>query len=154
MITRFTSLVFLSLLFQTAGAVESLSTKELASHCSHYADDPEGKDAIFCVHYIQGFIDGAIATDERVAQNVAAEYETSESYTERAIRTRAPDRLVRFGPTAYADFCLGDPVPLAEVVSRVITDLSNRQVLDGQLLARDAVFYTLRKEYPCASDEE
>lgn len=154
MIARFTLWVPFLLMFQAAESVESLSTMELAEHCSHFADDPEGKDAIFCVHYIQGFIDGAIATDERVAQNVAAEYESAESYTERAFRTRGPARLARFGPTAYADFCLGAPVPLAEVVGRVITDLSNRQVLDEQLLARDAVFYTLRKEYPCAGDEE
>jgi len=50
-----------------AVAVEPLSTQELASHCAHYSEYNEGVDTIFCVRYIQGFIDGAIATDERVS---------------------------------------------------------------------------------------
>jgi len=56
-------------------AVEALSATELAEHCIHYADDPEGEDAIFCTRYVQGFIDGAVATDERVTLNVVAEIE-------------------------------------------------------------------------------
>lgn len=107
-----------------AAAVEPLSTTELAEHCTHYAEDPEGKDAIFCVRYVQGFIDGVVATDERVTRNVAVEYERKETYTERAIRTRSarrvPARLSRYGATVYAEFCLGAPVPLKEVVEHVI----------------------------------
>jgi len=56
-------------------AVESLSSAELASHCIRYRTAPNGEDGIFCVRYIQGFIDGAVATDESVAINVAAKYE-------------------------------------------------------------------------------
>jgi len=63
--------IFLSL--SSVEAVESLSTAELALHCSHYQTDPKGKDAVFCVRYIQGFIDGAIATDERVISNIVKE---------------------------------------------------------------------------------
>jgi len=92
-----------------AAAVEPLSTTELAEHCAHYAEDTAGKDAIFCVRYVQGFIDGAVATDERVTWNVAAEYERKETYAERVIRTRSarrvPARLSRYGATVYADFC-------------------------------------------------
>ena len=138
-----------------ADAVEALSTAELAEHCIHYADDPDGKDAIFCVRYVQGFIDGAVATDERVTLNVFAELEQEESFSERAIRTRSPSRsLARYGATVYAEFCLGAPVPLKEVVEHVIEDLMNRKVLEDTLLARDAVYAVLRRDYPCEADED
>ena len=106
-----------------ARAVEALSTEELISHCAIYEQDPEGEDGIFCVRYIQGFIDGAVATDERVAYNVANEYDRDETFTERAIRTRLGSRIDRYGPSYYAEFCLGEPVPLAEVARVVIADL-------------------------------
>jgi hypothetical protein len=116
----------------------------------HYADDPDGEDAIFCVRYVQGFIDGAVATDERVTLNVVAELEQGETFSERAIRTRSPSRsLSRYGATVYAEFCLGAPVPLKEVVEHVIDDLMNRKVLEDTLLARDAVYAVLRRDYPC-----
>jgi hypothetical protein len=135
--------------------VEPLSTKELAEHCLQYADDPEGEDAIFCVRYVQGFIDGAVATDERVMLNVVAEIEKDETYAQRAIRIRNPSRSVsRYGPTVYAEFCLGAPVPLREVVEHVIDDLMNRKVLEESLLARDAVYTVLRRDYPCEMDDD
>lgn len=136
-----------------AAAVEALSTKELAEHCIHYHDDPDGEDAIFCVRYVQGFIDGAVATDERVAVNVVAEIEQEESFAERAIRLRGPSKKVsRYGATVYAEFCLGAPVALKEVVEHVIEDLRNRKVLEERLLARDAVYAVLRRDYPCDTD--
>jgi len=137
------------------GAVEPLSTPELAEHCAHYPEEPEGEDAIFCVRYVQGFIDGAVATDERVTLNVVAEYEKKETYSQRAIRIRSPSRrLSHFGSTVYAEFCLGAPVPLKEVVEHVVNDLMNRKVLDEQLLARDAVYAVLRRDYPCEMDDD
>ncbi|MGB5448721.1 MAG: Rap1a/Tai family immunity protein [Woeseiaceae bacterium] len=137
-----------------AHSVEPLSTPELAEHCAFYNEDRAGEDAIFCVRYIQGFIDGAVATDERVIQNISAELDQDETYMERAARTRLGSRALRFGPTVYADFCLGEPVALEEVVEKVVNNLANRPFLDEQLLARDAVFYTLRTEYPCAPDSD
>jgi len=152
-----TSLTVLALLLsiEKAVAVEPLSTKELAEHCVHYAENPTGEDAIFCVRYVQGFIDGAVATDERVALNVAGEYEKKETYSERAIRVRSPSRsLSRYGATVYAEFCLGAPVPLKQVVEHVINDLMNRKVLEDNLLARDAVYAMLRRDYPCEVDND
>ena len=137
-----------------AHAVEALSTEELISHCAVYEEDPDGEDGIFCVRYIQGFIDGAVATDERVTYNVAAEYARDESFTERAIRTRLGSRLDRYGPSYYAEFCLGEPVPLAEVARVVIADLLALENLEGRELARDVVYATLRREYPCDAEEQ
>ncbi len=144
----------LILLSDRAGSVEPLSTPELAEHCAFYHQDREGKDAIFCVRYVQGFIDGAVATDARVLENIATEIDEDESFSERAIRSRIGSRINRRGPTVYADFCLGEPDSLEEVVEKVVDDLANRKVLDKDLLARDAVFTTLRREYPCDPDSD
>ncbi len=155
----------LGLVGLAATAVEPLSTSELAEHCAHYEAEPEGADAVFCVRYVQGFIDGAVATDERVALNVAAEYEEKETFTQRAIRTRAPQRSVaRFGPTVYADFCIGGPVPLREVVEHVIGDLMAQNPegesaetpasANAMPLARDTVYTVLRRDYPCVANDD
>ena len=153
----FASVSALALLLpiHNAAAVEPLSTKELAGHCIHYAEKPTGEDAIFCVRYVQGFIDGAVATDERVTLNIVAEIEKKETYSERAMRIRIPSRRVsRYGATVYAEFCLGAPVPLKDVVEHVINDLMNRKVLEDTLLARDAVYTVLRRDYPCEADDD
>lgn len=150
----FTSVCALLLVAERANSVEPLSTPELAEHCAFYYEDRDGKDAIFCVRYVQGFIDGAVATDARVLENVARQFDEDETFTERAIRSRIGSRINRRGPTVYADFCLGEPDSLEEVVEKVVDDLANRKVLDQDLLARDAVFSTLRREYPCEAADE
>ncbi|MGB5347529.1 MAG: Rap1a/Tai family immunity protein [Woeseia sp.] len=144
----------LVLLSDRAGSVEPLSTPELAEHCAFYFEDRDGKDAIFCVRYVQGFIDGAVATDARVLENIATEFDKDETFAERAIRSRIGSRISRRGPTVYADFCLGEADSLEAVVEKVVRDLANRKVLDEDLLARDAVFSTLRREYPCKPDSD
>ena len=133
-------------------AVERLSAAELASHCAQIKTNPEGVDGIFCIRYIQGFIDGAVATDERVTYNVADEYGREETPTERAIRARLGERIARYGSSFYAEFCLGEPLPLAEVARIVINDLTQLENLEGRELARDVVYDTLRREYPCKTN--
>jgi hypothetical protein len=85
---------------------------------------------------------------------VANEYDRDETFTERAIRTRLGSRIERYGPSYYAEFCLGEPVPLAEVARVVIADLLELEDLEGRELARDVVYATLRDEFPCESDDE
>ena len=132
----------------TVDAVEPLSTSELASHCLHYKKEPNGIDATFCVRYIQGFIDGAIATDEKVAANAIATSINEETFSERALRTR-PARQKSADPTYYAEFCLGTPVPLKSVVDKIILNFQNRKHNSKDVPARDAVYHILRNEYPC-----
>jgi hypothetical protein len=73
---RFTILLLGALMASPAAwAVEALSTEELVSHCDKYYDEQAAEDRVFRVRYIQGVIDGAVATDERVARNVVKEYE-------------------------------------------------------------------------------
>ena len=95
-----TGLVFIALAIapqHEASAVEPLSATELASHCKYFKSAPEGVDGIFCIRYVQGFIDGAIATDERVTLNVAEEYHKEESFSERATRIRLGQRMESYG---------------------------------------------------------
>ena len=135
-------------------SVEPLSTAELVSHCEHYPTDPTGVDALICVSYIQGFIDGAVATDERVAQNVASEKEeVEETYAERAIRTRLGPRLKHKNTSYYAEFCLGAPVPMKEVTERVIHDLLDREIVSHEQRALHIVYRTLREQYPCGEED-
>ena len=136
-----------------AMAVDALSTAELVSHCDHYAENGHEADRIFCVRYIQGFIDGAVATDERVTRNVVEEYQKEETYSQRAARTRIGNRLNRYGSSVYADFCLGQPVPLKEVVERVVADTQKANLVTSYPLARDLVYLTLRTHYPCAVED-
>ena len=131
-----------------ADAVEVLTAEELASHCEAFPDEAESVDGEYCIRYIQGFIDGAVATDVRVMLNMDAEKE--ETFTERAIRTRMIDRDLQRRAAGYAEFCLGDPVPLADVVGKVVADLNERvKSMGSSGSARDAVYESLRRNYPC-----
>jgi hypothetical protein len=135
----------------SAWGVETLSSEELLSHCNNYYEPEAEADRIFCVRYIQGFIDGAVATDERVVQNVSRELGGEETFSERATRTRIGSRLERFGASAYAEYCLGDPVPLKEVVEHVVEDAQDPALVARIPVARDLVYQALRDHYPCPS---
>jgi hypothetical protein len=142
-------LIALLLVAPAARAVEALSTEELMSHCEKYYDEQALEDRVFCMRYIQGFIDGAVATDERVTRNVVGEYDKDETFSERAARTRIGNRLERYGASVYADFCLGDPVPLKEVVEHIVEDATDPKRVAANPLARELVYQTLREHYPC-----
>ncbi len=146
-------LVFALLLSAPAArAVEVLTVHELVSHCELMDEEPEGGDAQFCIRYIQGFVDGAVATDVRVMLNAEAQTGT-ESFSQRAKRTRAPPRSEQFRASQLAGFCLGDPLPLKDVVDKVVVDLVALDVDDtAESPARDAVYTSLRQHYPCPDE--
>lgn len=132
-------------------AVEVLSATELSKHCAMMSGNPDGPDAQFCIRYIQGFIDGAVATDVRVMLN-AESANASETFTERAMRTRAPTRDDRSRAANLAGFCLGDPLPLQEVVNVVAMDLLELQGDTAKSAsAMEAVYDSLRLHYSCTS---
>ena len=130
---------------QQAQAIEPLTAQELVMHCKAFPDQADSIDGQYCIRYIQGFIDGAVATDTRVLLNVEADHNHKETYSERATRTRtARDRAA-----VYAEFCLGDPVPLREVVEKVVNDLNQRKYTEEGVAASTVVYASLRKNYPC-----
>jgi len=129
-------------------AYQVLTARELSSHCMVVPNVSRSVDGQYCIRYIQGFIDGAVATDARVMVNLESEL-ANETFSERAIRLRAPDREIYRRSARYAEFCLGDPVPLREVVDKIVIDLFERKYLEPEISARDLVYASLRKHYPC-----
>jgi hypothetical protein len=135
---------------KNANAIEVLSAQELASHCKVLPDASDSIDGQYCIRYIQGFIDGAVATDIRVMVNIEAESDRIETIAERAIRTRLSSRFNSQRAAGYAEFCLGDPVLLKEVVANVVRDLDqDLKIDDTEHPARDVVYQSLRNNYPC-----
>ena len=134
-----------------AAAVEPLKASELRTLCLVYEADPEDPAGLACAVYIKGFLDGAIATDRRVAENVVNELQGSDTFAQRSLRT-IDSRIREFGASVYADFCVGQPVPVREVVTRVIKELALQPASeDGP--AQEILYGTLRKYYPCRDVE-
>ena len=129
-------------------AIEPLTAEELSRICADVDLSPENSESRPCATYVKGFLDGAVATDARVAENVASEYDDDETFSERAIRTRIIDRMNRFGPSVYADFCVGQPDPIADVLQHVVEELKRYDDLSG-VYAQDVVYASLRRHYPC-----
>ena len=129
-------------------AIEPLTAEELTQICADVDLSPENSESRPCATYVKGFLDGAVATDARVAENVASEYDDDETFSERAIRTRIIDRMNRFGPSVYADFCVGQPDPIADVLQHVVEELKRYDDLSG-VYAQDVVYASLRRHYPC-----
>lgn len=142
------TLVIMLLCAPVAQAVDPLSAETLKRYCTGYTDSLESVLAQKCLAYVGGFLDGAVATDERVAENVVAEFATDETFSERAMRTRVYGRLRDYGPSVYADFCIGDPVPIKDVVLHVIEEMDSRESLDD-VAARQIVYAAVKTHYPC-----
>lgn len=132
-------------------AVDELSARELGSHCELLTSDPEGVDAQYCIRYIQGFIDGAVATDARVMLNAEETLSRKETFSERAMRTRVASRADRDRAAKLAGFCLGDPLPLQDVVSVVVADLAALREEDKEQAASamEVVYDSLQRHYSC-----
>lgn len=131
-------------------AIELLSIHELVSHCVHLETAPEGADAQYCIRYIQGFIDGAVETDDRILKALEGEQSNIDALTARAQRTRMPRRGPYDSPGSLAGFCLANPIPLREVVDTVVADLIARDIDDtAESPARVTVEDSLRDHYPC-----
>ena len=137
---------------QPAAAIEPLKATELQEICAGAEHDPTAASARKCVLYVKGFLDGAVATDGRVAENVASEIESEETFSQRAIRTRVINRLEKFGPSAYAEFCVGQPDPISEVVLHVVEEMNRHEDLEG-MQAQTIVYDSLRRHYPCTADK-
>lgn len=144
-------MILLILLAPATRAVEVLSAGELASHCVLLNSEPEGVDATYCIRYIQGFIDGAVATDVNVMLNAETASDAEETFTERAMRTRAPSRADQYRAAQLAGFCVGEPLPLRDVVDVVVADLHTLPGSSGQeTTAMEFVYASLQQHYPCS----
>lgn len=135
-----------------AAAVEKLSAEELGLHCVLLSSSPEGADGQYCIRYIQGFIDGAVATDARVMLSMEDLQNHNETFTERATRTRMPSHADHTRAANLAGFCLGDPLPLRDVVNAVVADLAVLpKEREQNASAMEVVYASLKRHYPCES---
>ena len=132
-------------------AIEPLTAEELNKICADVDLTAENSESRPCITYVKGFLDGAVATDGRVAENVASEFDDEETFTERAIRTRIIDRMNRFGPSVYAEFCVGQPDPIVDVVQHVIEELKRYENLSA-VQAQAVVYASLLRHYPCGDE--
>jgi len=135
-----------------ADALPTLTVAELAKICSSQtsSEEPDG-----CSLYTQGFVDGAIATDPRVAVRITEEIEERESFTDRAFRTRLGQRLDRLGPSYLAGFCIGQPISAQALSALVKTELAlvRNRATDTDP-ARELIYRVLTREFPCDTDDD
>lgn len=129
-------------------AVAWMSGQEFVNHCRTYTESPTNNGGVICLSYIQGFLEGAEATDGVVERSVREEYKEKNTFTERAIITRLGERAKRYGATSYAQYCLESTVSIHAVVNAVIQfiDANPNHIEKG---AREVVYGALMKTYPC-----
>jgi hypothetical protein len=131
----------------TAGAhaLETLSSGQLLALCQ----SDSGPEAAVCTGYINGFLDGAFATDPRAAESVESEIGEEESFSERAMRTRLGTVTPRYEPSHYADFCISADMP----VDAIRTELKDSMMQDSdsyrQENAREYLYELLQNKHPC-----
>lgn len=134
-------------------AAEPLTLRELRTICASEIPGEYDAESAVCRAYLSGFIDGASATDPRVAENVAREIEGEESFSERAFRTRLSSRQRDFGPTIYAEFCIGANERSDKIATYVIDEMrSTGSAPEG--MARDFVYDVFRKYFPCPANPD
>jgi hypothetical protein len=134
-------------IFLSAGAqaLETLGRDDLLSLCR---SESPGEGAV-CSGYINGFIDGAFATDPGVVDRVVSEIETEESFSERAIRTRLGNTLARFGPSYYAGFCIPGDLSMDTIVEELLGAAQEEVDHTGKQNARDYLYGLLQARHPC-----
>ncbi len=138
--------ILMAALWAAPLAAGHLTVADLARICS-ITSPSSAVQTDACSIYIRGFVDGAIATDERVTFNVAREVAQRESYSERAYRTRLGRQLDRYGPSYYAGICLGNPAPIGEAIDHIRDSLDAAKNPDE--LASEFVYQFLTERFPC-----
>jgi len=134
-------------IFLSAGAqaLETLGRDELLSLCR--SESPGG--VAVCSGCINGFLDGAFATDPGVVDRVVSEIQTEESFSERAIRTRLGNTLASFGPSYYAGFCIPADLSMDTIVEELLGAAQEEVDHTGEQSARDYLYGLLQARHPC-----
>jgi hypothetical protein len=140
-LTRLSALLFAVALSLPGQALETMQARDLQAWCS----SDEASKVTKCRSYITGFLDGAFATDPRVAQNILEELEQRESFSQRAARTRIGASQKRFGPSYYAGFCVPPEAPVEDIQAKLIDKSASAEDAN----ARDFLYAILQKHYPC-----
>lgn len=125
-----------------------LTSDELGSYCLALDEPAEPGDGLVCLAYLQGFIAGTRLARERRVDTPASSGE-AESFSERAIRTRARSYLRGIESRRADDYCIGSDVPAGEVIDAIIAYVGSRAE-DAEVTAHDLVHEALIEHFPCA----
>ncbi|WP_321390161.1 Rap1a/Tai family immunity protein [Emcibacter sp.] len=130
-------------------AMEWLDELDLRSQCSVYFQAPESKEGILCESFIQGYLSGIHSlrrdVDRKISKKVSP---TGDSFSDRAIRTRAGSRFRYIDPALHRGFCISDDVTSDVVVRKVVTYL-NEHPDDTPLPDNKILFNALLENFPC-----
>lgn len=109
-----------------AAAMEWLSDSDLDDHCSALREDPEDRDGRPCIAFLQGFLAGISVSDALPPEEALSEASTSESYAQRAARTRVGNRLRRLDAGNPPRYCVGDDVTFMTLLERLSAYFDDR----------------------------
>ncbi|MGH8178359.1 MAG: Rap1a/Tai family immunity protein [Steroidobacter sp.] len=126
----------------TASELAPLSGPQLQEHCGAYADEPESASGLLCAVYVGGFIEGAAAIAPRA---LLSEEERTESFTDRALRTRLGVPRPR-----EPLYCMSSAVSLQQIIAQVVT-YAEQNPPGQDMSASEVVAATLQKFYSCAA---
>ncbi len=120
-------------------AVEPLPSSVLSEQCA----DTGGDGIKTCRAWVQGFIGGGFATGNARF----ADPEKSESFTERATRTRVSRGRTVYGPNPDAGYCLLSTTTLDEIIGKLPAHAAGMKSPPEH--ANQLMLGLLRKHYPC-----
>ena len=128
---------------------DPLTSQQLGTLCKDFLAQPSSSLSLQCARYIKGFIDGAIAADAELANGQAASERSISSFKERAIQNRIGNRVTHLtlGDRISGEFCLGEPVTIADVIKTVATKINSDEYQNQTAL--NAMQRMLKKKYPC-----
>jgi hypothetical protein len=117
-----------------------ISASTLERYCQAFTDEPGSQAGRRCVLYVRGFVD-AVAASEHSAPD------ESESWTERAARTRLSGRY-RAQVMKPDTACLAERRAMGKLVVRVLGRL--RATASQRVSAQEVVHEVIRERSPCA----
>lgn len=102
-----------------------------------------------CYQYIQGFLQGALITDDAVVRNMQ-DPQFESRFANRAYRTRVGNTRDSIPATQYAGFCLPEDKVSNEVIMTLIHDIQNHSLEERKTLEFPTLVYELLKQrYSC-----
>lgn len=119
----------------------------LVKSCSGYITSKVIPEDSVCFEYINGFIDGAIITDEAIIENITKERKEFSSFFNRAYKTRVGYTRKERPATYYANFCLPEDQTRKMVIEELIHQIDS-EVINKQTF-RTTLYDTIKRVYPC-----
>ena len=140
--------IAIALLVIPTASRAAINAEEFVQSCTSQVESDER----YCKIYLQGFVDGAVTTDPKVAERVVKEAKDAggegiSDFMARALKTRVSQQLERFGASYYADFCLPEIDPELTILESIKQEADTSAARQGP--ARNWVYDFLKTHFPC-----